>query len=59
MDARRLLEGLPGYSHVEATMTYTHVLRELKAPAASPLDRALADAAATARDPQGGVRHAA
>jgi integrase len=38
----REIQELLGHSHVETTMVYTHVLRELRPPAASPLDRLLA-----------------
>ena len=35
----REIQELLGHSHVETTMIYTHVLRELAPRAASPLDR--------------------
>lgn len=41
----REIQELLGHSHVETTMIYTHVLRELAPRAASPLDRLVAGAA--------------
>jgi len=35
----REIQELLGHSHLETTMIYTHVLRELTPRAASPLDR--------------------
>jgi hypothetical protein len=34
----RQIQGLLGHNSLETTMVYTHVVRELKTPAASPLD---------------------
>lgn len=38
----REIQELLGHSHVETTMVYTHVLREITPRAESPLDRLVA-----------------
>ena len=34
----RLIQDYLGHSHVETTMVYTHVVKDLRRPAKSPLD---------------------
>ncbi|NLF17022.1 MAG: integron integrase [Lentisphaerae bacterium] len=52
----REIQELLGHNHVETTMIYTHVLREIRPAAASPLDELPADRAGMAPDERGGAQ---